>query len=459
MLSSLIHSLRSILILGLLGLVALCPQAAAAKAAPASREGASVLRGFARVAGLERHPGRVESFVDSVGVNTHLTYLDTSYREYDRILAALQDLGVRHVRDGIEPGNPDQRDFLARLGSKGFRLQLILGRPRPDRLEEYLGAASEPNLLRAVEALEGPNEYDLSGDPDWAARLRGYQQRLFERVKTDSRLDGVRVVGPSLSQIASRESFGSVARFLDTGNIHPYAGGDPTNLGHLAYEASLAARQSGSKPIQATELGYHNAVATTATHLTASEQAAAVYLPPALLDHFAFGIERSFVYELVDQRPDLDRSNHEDSLGLLRADFTRKPVFTAVRNLLRVLQPRSSGGRATPTRALRFRGGGPELRRVLLRRGSDVFLAVWRDVRVWDRFKRVPLAAESRRLTVRLGPRARGVEVYRPGLSDRPRVACGSTRRLRLRVRADVTVVRLLGGKRPARGAKPRACR
>lgn len=458
MLSCLIRPLHSILLLGLLGLV-LGPQTAAAKTASMPREGAPV-RGFARVAKLERQPGRVDSFVDSIGVNTHLTYFDTSYRDYGQVLAALQNLGVRHLRDGIEPGSPPQRDFLARLGSLGFRLQLILGRPVPDRLGEYLGAVSDPSLLPAVQAVEGPNEYDLSGDPDWAARLRGYQQRLFERVRSDPRLDGMRVIGPSLSQVASRESFGSVARFLDAGNIHPYAGGDPTSLGHLAYETSLAARQSGSKPIQATELGYHNAVATAATHLPASEQAAAVYLPRALLDHFAFGIERSFVYELVDQRPDPGRSQHEVSLGLLRTDFTRKPVFAALRNLLRVLQPAASGGgRAVPTRPLRFRGGGPELRRVLLRRGSDVFLAVWRDVRVWDRFKRVPLAAESRRLTVRLGPRAPGVEVYRPRLSARARVACGSAKRLRLQVGADVTVVRLLGGKRPERGAKPRACR
>jgi hypothetical protein len=40
------------------------------------------------------------AFVESVGVNIHVTYTDTPYAAHERVLQALRDTGVRHVRDG-----------------------------------------------------------------------------------------------------------------------------------------------------------------------------------------------------------------------------------------------------------------------------------------------------------------------------------------------------------------------
>ena len=40
-----------------------------------------------------------DRFLDSVGVNVHVTYLDTSYARMDQWAARLKELGVRHVRD------------------------------------------------------------------------------------------------------------------------------------------------------------------------------------------------------------------------------------------------------------------------------------------------------------------------------------------------------------------------
>ena len=42
-----------------------------------------------------------DAFVNSVGVNVHLHYTDTSYAKFDAVEEAVRDLGVRHIRDGL----------------------------------------------------------------------------------------------------------------------------------------------------------------------------------------------------------------------------------------------------------------------------------------------------------------------------------------------------------------------
>src|SRR3954470_12896794 len=46
-------------------------------------------------------PRSAAAFYDSVGVSTHIVYYDTAYGDWSRIVARLQELGVRHIRDGI----------------------------------------------------------------------------------------------------------------------------------------------------------------------------------------------------------------------------------------------------------------------------------------------------------------------------------------------------------------------
>ena len=48
---------------------------------------------------------QADAFVDSIGVNTHLSYFDTPYSyEWSKTFRALQAMGVRHIRDAISSG-------------------------------------------------------------------------------------------------------------------------------------------------------------------------------------------------------------------------------------------------------------------------------------------------------------------------------------------------------------------
>lgn len=62
---------------------------------------ACTLLPMSMVQALPEQAHRADSFVDSLGVNTHLVYLDTAYRDYNGIIKPrLQELGIRHIRDG-----------------------------------------------------------------------------------------------------------------------------------------------------------------------------------------------------------------------------------------------------------------------------------------------------------------------------------------------------------------------
>lgn len=114
---------------------------------------------------------------------------------------------------------------------------------------------------------------------------------------------------------------------------------------------------SGAKPVWATEAGFHTALRARTGQPPLSERVGAVYLERTFLEHFAMGVGRTYAYELVDEKPDPAGREPEWHFGLLRNDFSPKPAFTALRNLLAVVG--SDPGIAPPRPlALAITGGG-----------------------------------------------------------------------------------------------------
>src|SRR3954471_19334335 len=68
-----------------------------------------------------------DAFVDSVGVNTHVIYDDTAYRDFPTVRARLQELGVRHIRDGICGTCGWQFERYRALAGDGIKLTALLG--------------------------------------------------------------------------------------------------------------------------------------------------------------------------------------------------------------------------------------------------------------------------------------------------------------------------------------------
>lgn len=377
----------------------------------------------------------VEGMLDSIGVNVHFSYVDTAYARRDEALALARELGIRHLRDAVPSVAVPLESALPQAARAGFELTLITDVNRdPDA-----DVSKAVDLLDGnVAAFEAPNELDNSGDPDWASKLSSFVPRLDTAVR--SHAPGVPLIGPSLLDPSSRAEFS--AALPGAFNGHPYAAGGPPEPA-LAVAVEEGRAGTPKEPIYFTETGYHNALAATAGQPPVSEQAAAVYLPRALVDAYGAGVRRTFIYELLDEKPDPGGIDPEQHFGLLRADLTPKPAFTAIKNMTAALRASPGAGEGPLDWKLDADPSAGVQQLTLTRRDGSRVLALWRAVSVWDAEARRPLDPGTERVEVVFERAARDLTVWRPSVSSAPVLKRDSAKRLRLDLAGDLVLVSL----------------
>jgi hypothetical protein len=365
------------------------------------------------------------SFVESIGVNTHLGYTGTPYYRFRKVETALERLGVHYIRDGILQGRPDVDARFRALAARGIKLDALVGQPQggdgTGTVEQQLSVIEKLIGRRVIASLEGPNEFDNVGVPDWLPLLRAWVKRLWHDAKGRPALRSLPILAPSLVDPESRTELGDISPWTSFGNMHPYPGGNPPDeTAHFESEFELAAINTPGEPVQATETGYTTAIDSTDNQPPVSERVAGLYMPRLLLENFRRGIARTYLYELVDVSSDRDQDEGFAGFGLLRSDFTPKPAYTAVRNLISILaDPR---GDFTPRELGYVLEGVPaETRQVLLqKRDGNYFLAVWNPVSAWNLETAREWVPPSLVGTLRLTEPAREVSVYQPNRSRQP---------------------------------------
>ena len=353
------------------------------------------------------------SFIDTIGVNTHLHYQATVYdtRYEDLIKPKLLELGVRHVRDSAHTyASANRNTFyyrrLRELGRAGIKFNLLTSLDRPyseatdySKLDDVVAWTDG-----AVASFEGVNEPDIQGIRDWVNQTTAAQKKLYAAVRGNPALGGVKVLGPS--PVWRVAELGDLSNYLDHGNIHPYPGGKmPTGSEYNQSTKNIiakAAQNSGNKPVTITETGYHNALETSGDHDPSSEEVVAKYLPRLFLEHFNMGVPRSYLYELIDSKPHNSRTDYQASFGLLRHDGSEKPAFRAVENLIGLLADAGSGNPGKLSFAL---GGDTDsLHHTLLqKRDGTFYLALWLEKSSWDRQARRTRYVAPQRVTLTLG--------------------------------------------------------
>jgi hypothetical protein len=431
--------------------------------APPSAEGPSGRRGYryfavlwvaalalavlAPSAGAES-ASPADSFVESIGVNTHTYYMYTAYSDFEGVRARLAELGVHHIRENLVTDRPDQYQRLNDLAAIGVHSTLIMGEPGDEEGPEDYVSTIRSNLGGAVDAVEGPNEFDSRGGPDWAAELSDYQQRLYTAIKSDPSLAALPVIGPSILHRSTQEALGDISGSLDYGNIHSYPDGEPPES-NLSSQLDRATLNSGAKPVLATETGYHTALNWGGEHRPVSEEAMATYIPRLFLDYFSRGVTRTFSYELVDEKPDPANAEAESNFGLLRNDLSPKPAFTALRNTIAIL---ADPGAAFSPESLDYSVGGSQadLHQLLLqKRDGTFYLALWRAGSVWDPNAKAALAPPSEPVTLSFDRQLKGAQRYLPNLSaEGAPITLHGDRPLQLDVGPRVVIVRLTMGAR-----------
>jgi anti-sigma factor RsiW len=392
-----------------------------------------------------------DALVESVGVNVHLHYANTPYAAYDRIVfPALRESGIRHIRDGVTPGNADTLRKLADLHDRlGVRSALIAGDPRPYGCTAEQAVAFVRALgARRVSMVEGPNEYDLSGDARWPEVLRERQRQLHRAMKGDPETAGLPVAAPSLASYTAPGALGDVSAFCDLGNLHNYYGGrnpgtsgwGADGYGSLSWNTRRAVLTCDGKPIVSTETGWHNRL-EDANHPGVPEDVAATYLPRLFLRQLDAGIVRTYAYELIDCFA--DPGSTESHFGLLRHDGTPKPAFAAVRNLLALMRDPGPAFAPAPL-AIDLEGDLRDVSRALFQRRDGTFLLVlWQEVPGYDVAARRTLPVPPRDVRLRLAAPVVRAVTWRPVRSAEPQARADAPRELAVQVPDDPLVIEL----------------
>jgi hypothetical protein len=388
-----------------------------------------------------------DAVVDSIGVNTHLGYTDTPYNNFTSVRQKLLDLGIRYIREGVSLGRPDVYSRLRQLAGDGIHLDVIAGDPLQrwnfGTIDQQLNMI-QSELSTSVISIEGPNEYDLQGDPNWVSVLRDYTKRLWDGVKARPALASLPVVGPSIVQHSGQTEVGDISSWLDYGNTHTYLSGDrPEEDWRWESEFNSAASNSKSKPFQVTETGYHNGINSTAGHLGASERAAGIYMPRLFLETFRRGVRRTFSYELLDQRNDTAKTDIEANFGLLRNDFSEKPAATAVKRLISLLSDK--GPSFTPgTFDYHVEGVPSSAKQLLLQKRDGSFdLVIWNGVSVWNPQTRTDIDPADVPITVKFDQPVSDAQVYEPNTSPSALTTATDPTSLKLNLSERVTVIKI----------------
>jgi len=317
-----------------------------------------------------------DAFVDSVGVNVHLHYQDTSYSNFPKVKQALLGLGLRHVRDGLTDTTwQDYYDRHNELGQSGIRGIYTTSVTQSDQLLIDYPTRMKDNF----EGYESPNEYDQSGDPNWPETLAKFVTRLNATVKANSGTSKFPVIGPSLT---SQEAFTRMrgACTFDSANLHDYCGGhNPGTLGwgsngygSLTWNLANVTAACPGKPVITTETGYQT---DPSLSQGITEEVTAKYVPRVFLEQWRRGIRRTYLYELVDMPAGFPAG--DSKFGLLRSDFSAKPAYSALLNLLHLL---SDPGPSYAGQDLAFTLAGDvaNIDHVLFeKRDGTFYLALW----------------------------------------------------------------------------------
>ncbi|HKT97300.1 MAG TPA: calcium-binding protein [Paraburkholderia sp.] len=383
-----------------------------------------------------------DAFLDSIAVNTHIDYTDGAYADVRNVAKDLAWIGVHYVREGT-PGTSAPLSSYVWLAQQGVKFNFVIRSNVADSLQQLdrFAAAAPPG---SVVAVEGFNEIDnfpvryngLAGD---AAGLAA-QQAIHAHVHGSASLPGVPVydlTGYDLTRVSTR------AGAADFANQHVY----PQNGEQPGYNANgdtwmawaIDGLRKYDRPFVVTEFGYFTIPQAGWIRIGVDEATQAKGVLNGLFDAASLGVARTYLYELLDEKPDPQNANGEMHFGLFRNDQSPKPSASAIRNLTAILRANapSAGPVNTPgtppdaSLSCSLRGMPVSGRSLLLTKGDGRYLlALWNEVPFWDRATGKPLNAASAKVQVEFGTTASRVALYDPTVSADPLASHADVRQL-----------------------------
>lgn len=360
-----------------------------------------------------------DALVDSIGVAVHLNYRDTAYRDYQNLVKPrLKELGIRHIRDGVKLKDENTQKKFLELAQEGIRSTIVIDPRDQHHPQEAVEIAKK--LTTSIEAIEGPNEWDVNPKLKYKNKrfpeaIRRFQAELYQQIKTDPKTKHLPVLSPTMARPQNAAKLGQVS--CDIAAMHSYAGGHSPSTDLDKIWIPNATRLCGNSRVIATECGYHNAKFVKKHQPGVSEQAAAKYLTRLFFEYYNRGILRAFTYELIDLKPNSKSDRPTFHYGLLRNDGSRKPDFIALKNLISILQEPQATVRSSTPKALNFtlQGNRQNIHHTLLHKSDGKFyLVLWQEVSSFNQKTQKDLEVNEKPVTVSFKSRFATANIYQP---------------------------------------------
>jgi hypothetical protein len=307
-------------------------------------------------------------FTDSVGVNLHLAFPGTIYQtQFPQIMQAMIALGITHYRDGLNQyALPFQYQNAEALGKAGMKADWLMD---SHNSASIINSAYE-YAPDATAGFEGPNE----DDADVGFNLSTFMQLLKSTVRSNPATAAMPIIDPSFLNVSSFGIQGSLGPLVNYGNMHDYFGNyNPETgsygsnfyncggYGSMQFNICLAQMVSGGQPAVSTETGYQSGTGL-------SDAIIGRYELRTLFEGLNLGVARTYIYEMID-----DASGN---WGLLTANFTPRPAYTAIQNVLALLKDVNFTQPGKLNYSLT--GGMQNVNHVLLQKSDGTFyIAIW----------------------------------------------------------------------------------
>jgi hypothetical protein len=349
---------------------------------------------------------RVREFTDSIGAGVHLAYTDTPYGNLAQVKTALEYTGITHVRDGWGSGRSSIVNYI-KANMPYLKMTMLLDARDWGGSVGNVGSGTQPqaqyNAWQSegtndlIEILEGPNEWDLSGQATAAGQYFGNRLNLWKAA-------GKAIGTPSNADTNTKSKYDAwipnIGGKVDYLISHCYPGGDSTmsdlilntlnttgrglfnNLAStdpvpvVTTETGFAQGPAGSDPGKSIPDGPANAIENMKCYFELFKG-----LPGKMYGY------RTYRYELVDE-PGKGTDNPEGTFGMFDANWNPRPHATAVRNLMGMLKDDATNALSfTPSVLPGFSisGAGSQTRYFLMQKANgEWWVAIWEQVVNYD---------------------------------------------------------------------------
>jgi hypothetical protein len=328
------------------------------------------------------------SFVDSLGINTHIDFNNYGYQNLATVEAAIQYLGVVNIRDSAS-NSSDASSWLQVAQATGAKFDDYIGETSPSGMQAELALAPQLAQEGILNFVEGGNEEDDAYPQSLGNNLQitaQFQQQVYAMAQQYGLPTINMSFGAGWTSANNWQgdygNVGDLSAYADYGNAHTYPNPGQAPNSAIQQLNTLAQMAASSRPVITTEIGWNNGGST------------GQYVAQAALDGMLDGDAKMYYYALF--------SDSSGSYGLMNSDGSPTAAGTALHDLTTLLA--DNGSSFTPGSLNYSLSGTQSGDNTLLMQKSDGsdWLALWNET------------AGTHAVTLNLASTASEIEVFDP---------------------------------------------